>query len=108
MEIRSSGIQGKTIASRARGLPVAVAPANDERVSAIAGAGAQNSQGKREKLLHHRPLAAFLAQLALQYDDISEARRARRALRQAAENHYAAPTAKHTRQELGAIANIKT
>lgn len=108
MEIRSSATHGKATASRVRALPVAVAPANDERVSAIAGAGAQNSQGQRGKLLHHRPLAAFLAQLALQYDDISEARRARRALRQTAENHYAAPIAKHTRQDLGALANIKT
>jgi len=45
----------------------------------------------RARRLHHRPLAAFLAQLALQYDDIAQRRRARRALRQAASTRYGEP-----------------
>jgi len=108
LEIRTSGIKGDTGTARHRALPVPVASPNAEDVAPIEGAGGPGSRRQRGKLLHHRPLAAFLTQLALQYDDISVSRRARLARRRAAAHGYATPSIKRDWQPLGVVTNIKT
>jgi len=108
LEIRASGIKGDSGTARHRALPVPVASSNVEDVAPIEGAGGPGSGRQRGKLLHHRPLAAFLTQLALQYDDISVSRRARQRRRRAAANGYAAPSIKRNWQTLGVVTNIKT
>ena len=52
-------------------------------------------------------MAAFLTQLALQYDDITEARRVRLGRRQAAANGYGTPLPTRKSPVLGTAANIE-
>ena len=89
MEIRKT-VRPQSATTRGRSLPVPIAPAASDAVP-ITSAALNRAGGPAPRRLHHRPEAAFLAQLASQYDDIEELRLARRALRTQALASYQAP-----------------
>ena len=98
LEIRHTSATGEAGPDRQRTLPVPIASP---------GVRASGPISRRARSSHHRPMAAFLTQLALQYDDITEARRVRLGRRQAAANGYGTPLPTRKSPVLGTAANIE-
>lgn len=78
MEIREVG-DVRTGTARRRSLPVATGQSKSKTRAPIPLRSEPRERAQGLRRLHHRPSAAFLAQLAIQYDTITEARRVRRA-----------------------------
>ena len=87
MEIREVGDVRTGTANR-RSLPVASGQAKSKSRAPIPLRSESRERAQGLRRLHHRPSAAFLAQLAIQYDTITEARRVRRARMKAALASY--------------------